>query len=527
MDGFFGAGIDRRRCVVEHQNRWVGQRGAGQCDALPLPARQRVAPFADHGVVAMRQIEDEVVCLGDARRGLDVGIAGTRAGEGDVLLDGRREQEALLEHDVDCRAQRRQREVTNVGPIEPHGPAARVVEASHQQGESGLARAGCTDEPDSLARLNGQRDAMQGGRSVCVPEADVVEFHPAFRIDDRPGVVSIRHAWLQIEEFEDPLRPGARLLGCGEHAGENAHGRDDLHHVAGERKEHPQRDVSVEGEPPADPEYAELTEHWQQLQGRRIARVQPSRAHARLVQLVRAVHQPIEFAILLGKRLHDTYARDRLVDHAGDGARQPLIVPTGWKDPISEPDRQPAEDRHEQGDHQAENWRQHEHHTQRHDHQRQVGHQHRHRKEEHLNQCEVGGAARHDVADRQFVVTREIEFVEVSMDGQAQVVLNADADFGAEIPAAVVGREAEHARRHQHDQHRAHRMLLRQDAVVHDDLLDERQQADERLGDDRQDQRGDDRAAVTTDERSEPSQPTDALARRPRSCVRSLGKRGS
>ena len=102
-----GAGVDRRRGVVEDEHLRVGERGAGEGDALALPARQREAALADDGVVAVRQLEDEVVGLGDAGRGLDLGVGGVGPGEGDVLADRRREQEALLEHDVDRRAQRR------------------------------------------------------------------------------------------------------------------------------------------------------------------------------------------------------------------------------------------------------------------------------------------------------------------------------------------------------------------------------------------------------------------------------------
>ena len=120
VDGLFGARVDGRRCVVEHEHRRVGERGAGERDALPLAARQREPPLADHGVVAVRELEDELVGLRHARRGLDLGIARARTGEGDVLPDGRREEEALLEHDVDRAAQRRQRELADVGSVEPH-----------------------------------------------------------------------------------------------------------------------------------------------------------------------------------------------------------------------------------------------------------------------------------------------------------------------------------------------------------------------------------------------------------------------
>ena len=65
---------------------------------------------------------------------------------------------------------------------------------------------------------------------------------------------------------------------------------------------------------------------------------------------------------------------------------------------------------------------------------------------------------RHHVADRQLVVAGEVELVEVAVDGQAQVVLEVDADLGAEVAAGVVGREPERRRSStSSDQHRAER----------------------------------------------------------------------
>ena len=65
--------------------------------------------------------------------------------------------------------------------------------------------------------------------------------------------------------------------------------------------------------------------------------------------------------------------------------------------------------------------------------------------------------AGHDVADRQLVVAREVELVEVAVDGPAQVVLEVHADLGAEVAAGVVRREAEDAGHEQQDEHRAER----------------------------------------------------------------------
>ena len=46
-------GIDRGQRLVQHQDRRIAQHGAGDRDALALPARQLDAALADHRVVAV------------------------------------------------------------------------------------------------------------------------------------------------------------------------------------------------------------------------------------------------------------------------------------------------------------------------------------------------------------------------------------------------------------------------------------------------------------------------------------------
>ena len=112
------------------------------------------------------------------------------------------------------------------------------------------------------------------------------------------------------------------------------------------------------------------------------------------------------------------------------------------------------------------------------------------------------------------------------MDGPPQIVLEFDADLRAVVAAAEVGGEAGDAREHEQDQHRTQRTVAMDDAVIEDLLLDQREQADERLRDDREDQCGDHRRAIATDERTETAQPADTRAggRRPR--VRGVRARG-
>ena len=57
------ARVDGRGRVVEDQHPGIGDQRPGQRHPLPLPAGQREALLADHGVVPLRQPGDELVRL--------------------------------------------------------------------------------------------------------------------------------------------------------------------------------------------------------------------------------------------------------------------------------------------------------------------------------------------------------------------------------------------------------------------------------------------------------------------------------
>ena len=57
--------IERARGLVEDQNTRLAQERARNRDALALAARKAAAAFADDRVVALRQLEDEVMSAGE------------------------------------------------------------------------------------------------------------------------------------------------------------------------------------------------------------------------------------------------------------------------------------------------------------------------------------------------------------------------------------------------------------------------------------------------------------------------------
>ena len=68
LDGALAFVVERAGRLVEDQDARVGDQRARDRDALALPARQAAAAFADDGVVALGQLQDEVVRAGERRR---------------------------------------------------------------------------------------------------------------------------------------------------------------------------------------------------------------------------------------------------------------------------------------------------------------------------------------------------------------------------------------------------------------------------------------------------------------------------
>ena len=59
VQGLVAGAVEAGIGLVEHDQERVAVEGAGERDALALAAREGGAAFADAGVVAVRQIEDE------------------------------------------------------------------------------------------------------------------------------------------------------------------------------------------------------------------------------------------------------------------------------------------------------------------------------------------------------------------------------------------------------------------------------------------------------------------------------------
>ena len=206
FDPRLGVQVDVGGGLVEDQDPRVGDQRAREREQLALAGRQLGAALADLGVIAARQLGDELVGADRGGGGADLRVVGVGAPEGDVLANRAREQERLLGHDPHLRAQRVAGDLAQVVSVDQHAPARRVVEAGGELGHRRLARRRCSPpaRPSARRGCSGRcararaprgrgrrrrrrRPRARSGRSVARREGDTRTTRPRSRTSPRIG----------------------------------------------------------------------------------------------------------------------------------------------------------------------------------------------------------------------------------------------------------------------------------------------------------------------------------------------------
>ena len=101
LDALLGGGVHRGGGVVEHQHPRVRQQRPRDRQPLALSPGHRQAALAHLGLIALRQLRDELVGLGAPGGLFDLLAPRPGPGVGDVLRDAGGEQEGVVADDRD------------------------------------------------------------------------------------------------------------------------------------------------------------------------------------------------------------------------------------------------------------------------------------------------------------------------------------------------------------------------------------------------------------------------------------------
>ncbi len=113
-----GGEVEIRGRLVQEQDRRIDELGTCERDELALTRREGAPPLGDRGLIAARELGDELVGTDGNCGGLDLVVARVGASIGDVVVDRAREQEALLRHVPELAPIGGKVIFTKVGPVD-------------------------------------------------------------------------------------------------------------------------------------------------------------------------------------------------------------------------------------------------------------------------------------------------------------------------------------------------------------------------------------------------------------------------
>ena len=192
LDNCLSAGVDRAGCLVHDHNRRVCYRGARDGKQLALALAEVGTVAEQHGVVALRQAADEVICTGQFGGGDALLIAGIQVAVTDILHNGAGKEVGVLQHDTQAAAKVRLLDLVDIDAVIADLAVVDIVEAVDQVGDGRLAGAGGADKGQLLARFRIQGDVVQDGLFRGVAEVDVIETHVALELGVGQGAVVVR-----------------------------------------------------------------------------------------------------------------------------------------------------------------------------------------------------------------------------------------------------------------------------------------------------------------------------------------------
>lgn len=220
---------------------------------MALTAGELLTAFADDGVVAAGESEDELVGFGGAGGGFDFFGGGVGFAIGDVLADGAVEEEDILADKADCAAQGGVAEIGEGEAVEGDLPGNGIVEPEEEADNGGFSGAGGADDGMGFAGGNVHRNAFEDGGARDVAEGDVLEFD--FALDGGGEVfLTFDHLGLGVEKVLDAVGTGEEALELVEGFAEAGEGPEEALGHEDEDGIDSDAEGAIEGEPSADEE---------------------------------------------------------------------------------------------------------------------------------------------------------------------------------------------------------------------------------------------------------------------------------
>ena len=254
-DDLFGAGVDRRDRVVENQDRRVFQQRAGDGDTLLLPAGNGHAALAQHGLVAVLEIDDVVAHIGQRGGAVNLFLRGIVNAEADVVGDGVREQKVILRHVGAGAAHRVDGQAVHVLAVDEEGAVGHIISAQQQVDQCRFARAGLAHDAHAFAGGDREADIPQHVvLAVRVAEGQMAELNAALGGGQLVYVGTVGHVDGRVEQLGNAVERRLAARGLFNQHRHGHDGPDDGLEVADVLHQLARVELPAVDEPPAVPE---------------------------------------------------------------------------------------------------------------------------------------------------------------------------------------------------------------------------------------------------------------------------------
>ena len=159
----------------------------------------------------MGAVDDEIVRIGQFRRGDDLVHGGIWLAVGDIGGDGVVEHDGVLIHDADHLPQRSYRIVADIHAVDGYDSGVDVVKACQQIGDGGLAGTGLADHGDHAAARDLERNGVEHD-PLLIREADVPHGYALVELFEFYCIGLFGQRGVGVEQCKITIRRGHRLL---------------------------------------------------------------------------------------------------------------------------------------------------------------------------------------------------------------------------------------------------------------------------------------------------------------------------
>ena len=191
LDESLSTGVDRACGLVQDQHGRICDGRSCDRQELALSLREICAVCGEHGVIAVFQVDDETVGVGQLSCCVDLLIGGVQLSVADIVHNRACEQVGVLQNYGLRAAQVALLDLVDVDAVVADLSVRHIVEAVDQVGDSGLSGAGRANEGDLLAGLCVEADAVEDGLVGLIAEINVVQLDISTHLGVGDSAVSL------------------------------------------------------------------------------------------------------------------------------------------------------------------------------------------------------------------------------------------------------------------------------------------------------------------------------------------------